>query len=266
MGLLSYAAYLALTERPAINDDVGDMRPEVVFFDVGQGDATLIEEGNTQILIDGGDGQDILNRLGQYMPYADRRIELVIVSHPDEDHMGGLIKVLENYEVDRVLEPGIACDKSLCKKWDGLIAQKQIPTVDAKLGVEILYGGDIDLDVLYPFEDLGGKIEKETNSASVVLKATVAGRRYLFTGDAESEVEEQLLRSNLDLGADVLKVAHHGSKNATSAAFLMAVKPKEAVISVGKNAYGHPTQEVLTRLSNMGVTISRTDQKASIAF
>lgn len=242
-------------------------KAEITFLDVGQGDAILIEKGRMQILIDGGDGQQILGRLGETMPLGDKRIELVIATHPDEDHLGGLVKVLENYEVGNVLESGIACDKDFCAKWKELITKNQTAVTDAKLGEQIEYGEDIALAVLYPFSGVAGKEYKNANDTSLVLKANINGKKYLLTGDTEDKIEKLLLQSNLDLDADTLKVSHHGSKNATSAAFLSAVTPTRAVISVGKNnTYGHPTEEVLNRLRNMNVEILRTDEKGNIVF
>lgn len=243
-----------------------EQKAEIIFLDVGQGDAILIQEGWTQILIDGGNGQDIMNRLGEFMPLGDRKIDMLVATHPDEDHMGGLVKVLSSYEVGKILESDIACDKDLCKKWEELIAADNIPVSDAKLGQEIDFGRDVELTVLYPFADISGKEFKNTNEASLVIKAVVEGRKYLLTGDTESDVEQDLVASNLDLDADVLKVSHHGSKNATSVEFLQAVSPEQAVISVGENSYGHPTEEVLTRLKNMNVEILRTDEKGSVRF
>jgi competence protein ComEC len=239
---------------------------EIIFLDVGQGDAILIQEGWTQILIDGGNGQEIMNRLGEFMPMGDRKIEFMIATHPDEDHLGGLIKVLSFYEVEEILESGIACDKDLCKKWEELISTDNISVVDAKLGQEINFGADTDIEVLYPFEDMTGKELENSNEASLVLKASVAGREYLLTGDTEADTEKALVASNLNLDADVLKVSHHGSKNATSAEFLQAVSPEQAVISVGENSYGHPTEEALNRLRNMNIEILRTDEMGSVRF
>ena len=243
-----------------------ESRAEVIFLDVGQGDATLVQKGRMQILVDGGDGQEILNRLGEEMPFTDRSIDLVVVTHPDEDHMGGLIKVLENYRVDMIMETGITCEKDICEKWEDLIDRGNIPVTRAKMGENVRYGEAIDIWVLYPFTDVSGKEYKETNESSIVLKADIEGREFLFTGDTEDETEKEMIRSNLDLDADVLKVSHHGSKNSTSAAFLQEITPEEAVISVGENSYGHPTEEALNRLKNMGVDILRTDEKGSIRF
>jgi len=110
-----------------------EQKAEIIFLDVGQGDAILIQEGWTQILIDGGNGQDIMNRLGESMPLGDRKIDMLVATHPDEDHMGGLVKVLSSYEIGKILESDIACDKDLCKKWEELIAADNVPVSDAKL-------------------------------------------------------------------------------------------------------------------------------------
>lgn len=251
--------------RPYVYAPVSQ-KAEVIFLNVGQGDAILIQQNRMQILVDGGNGEDILNRLGEVMPFADKKIDLVVATHPDEDHMGGLIKVLENYQVGEVLETGIDCDKDMCKKWDELISQDKIPVLDATVGEEIKFGDKVDISVLYPFENISRKEFKDTNDTSVILKAKVEDKRYLLTGDAEFPVENELMAHHIDLRADVLKVAHHGSKNSTSASFLQEVAPKEAVISVGKNDYGHPTEEVLNRLKNMNIEVLRTDEKGNIRF
>ena len=264
---VSMAAYSISSQKGQVKGTKEELTPDakLVFLDVGQGDAALIEQGNVQILIDGGDGRDILNRLGEEM-VLDRRIELVILSHPDEDHMGGLIKVLENYEVERILEPSIACDKDICERWESLKSEKKTPSTAAKLGQDIRFGDDIDIAVLYPFEDLSGKEFDNANEASLVLMADVEGRKYLLTGDTDKETEEALIASNISLDADVLKISHHGSKSATSAAFLEVVTPETAVISVGENSYGHTSEELLTRLRNMNVNILRTDEAGNIIF
>lgn len=238
----------------------------VIFLNVGQGDAILIQKDRRQILIDGGNGRDILNRLGETMPLFDKSIDLVVATHPDEDHMGGLVKVLENYQIGEIMETGIACEKDMCKKMDELISQKHIPVLNAVAGDEIKIANDIDMFVLYPFENIAGKEFKETNDSSIVMKADIAGKKYLFTGDAQDKTEKALMAANFNLHAGLLKVGHHGSKHSTSAAFLQEVMPEEAVISVGENKYGHPTQEVLTRLQNMNIKILRTDQAGSIRF
>lgn len=271
LGLLLLVIYLIMpqTNPGRVKDgrDVGsEARAEVIFLDVGQGDAILIQEGNLQILIDGGDGRHILGRLGEFMPWSDRKIELMIVTHPDKDHMGGLIKVLENYEVGEILEPGISCSKDICEKWDQLISGKNISSTDAMAGMDIQFEEDVHITILYPFENLSGRTFSNSNEASIVMKATVEGRKYLLTGDMESKAEKALIGANLDLDVDVLKISHHGSKSATTPEFLQETTPEKAVISVGKNSYGHPAEEILTRLRNMNIEVLRTDEAGSVRF
>ena len=260
--------------------------PEIIFLDIGQGDAALINTGNDlQILIDGGDGRNILDKLGEHLPFYDRKIELVVMTHPDKDHLGGLVEVLKYYEVEQILETGIKCDKVICEEWDKLIKEKNIPVKYAEFGQRIKTG-NMELTVLYPFENLKGKEVKNSNDASIVLRAVVknsfqigknsdesqndninlkqgprSGKaEVLFTGDAGYPVEKELLGKNVNIEARILKVSHHGSKHATSNVFLQAVNPEKAIISVGKNSYGHPAEELLNRLKNMSIEIFRTDE------
>jgi len=241
-------------------------KAEIFFLDVGQGDAILIQEGRTQILIDGGDGEDILDCLGEVMPFGDRNLEVIINTHSDDDHLGGLIKVMENYEVGEMVHTGISCDKEICKMRDRIIERRDIKVLIARLGQEIKFGEDIDLKVIYPFMDLEGKEFKDANDTSVVIRGIVGDSSYLLTGDISSDVENELIFGNLDLDVDVLKVAHHGSKNSTAIAFLQAASPEKAIISVGENSYGHPTEEILNRLSNMNIEILRTDEMSMLEF
>lgn len=271
---------------------------KIIFLDVGQGDAALIDIGNdTQILIDGGNGKDILNKLGEHLPFYDRKIELVVLTHPDKDHIGGLVEVLKYYEVEQVLETGIKCDKAICEEWDRLIKEKNIPVKYAEFGQRIK-AGKIEMIVLYPFENLKDKEVKDSNDASIVLKVIVdddffetgednsknqkilkqvqdnsislgqefqfEGVEILLTGDAGFPVEKKLLDKNINVKSRMLKVSHHGSKNATSNEFLKSVKPEKAIVSVGKNSYGHPTEELLNRLKNINAQIFRTDQAGDV--
>ncbi|MEA2097536.1 MAG: MBL fold metallo-hydrolase [Patescibacteria group bacterium] len=259
--------------------------PEIIFLDIGQGDSALINAGDDlQILIDGGDGKDILDKLGEHLPFYDRKIELVIMTHPDKDHMGGLVEVLKYYEVERVLETGIECEKAICEEWDRLIEEKNIPVKYAEFGQRIK-AGNIEMAVLYPFENLEGKEVKNSNDASIVLRLVIDDSLFkikknsdksqrilnppaggqndnsiLLTGDAGFPVEKELLNKNINVKAKILKVSHHGSKYATSNEFLRAVNPEKAIISVGKNSYGHPAEELLNRLKNMSIEIFRTDK------
>ncbi len=246
-------------------------RPRVIFFDVGEGDAIMIDVSpDTQILVDGGDGKDILNKLGKYMPFYDKEVELLIMTHPDKDHMGGLVEVLKYYKVDQILETGTECRTDICKEWEKLVKEKNIPVRYAEFGQNIEVANRINMSVLYPFENLKDKKTENDNNSSIVMKLVLNddSRKdsFLLTADAGFEVENDLLEGNINVESEVIKISHHGSKNATSNKFLRAVRPKKAVISVGKNRYGHPSEKLLNRLTNMKIEIFRTDEKGDLIF
>ncbi|MCK4919390.1 MAG: MBL fold metallo-hydrolase, partial [Candidatus Pacebacteria bacterium] len=239
---------------------------KIIFFDVGQGDSIMIDGGNNmQILIDGGDGNVILDKLGKYMPLLDRKIELVIMTHPDKDHMGGLVEVLKYYQVDQILETGIVCETAICQQWDNLIEEKNIPIKYAEFGQRIKLN-DAEIKILYPFENLNNQKVKDDNESSIVLRVDTENNSYLLTGDAGFDVENELTEKDINIETKILKIAHHGSKNATSNEFLRKVNPQKAIIPVGKNSYGHPAEELLNRLKNMNIEFFRTDKRGDLIF
>lgn len=238
---------------------------EVTFFDVGQGDAAFVETSErVQILIDGGPNSAILEKLGNEMPFWDRTIDLVILTHPEKDHMAGLIEVLKSYKVENILWTGVVRNTAEYKEWQKLIKEEGANIFIAQAGQRIL-GGRSDLDVLFPFESLEGKEMKDSNDSSIIARLVFDKTSFLFTGDSTKSVEKELLLDLVkqQLDADVLKVGHHGSKTSTSKEFIGAVSPEIAVISAGRNnRYGHPHQEVLDNLA--GVAILRTDLDGNI--
>lgn len=240
---------------------------KVNFLDVGQGDAILISQGKKQILIDGGpSGQKIMEKLGTYVPFWDREIEVVIATHPDSDHIEGLINVLQAYKVDIIIETEFAVDSAVYDEFQKVIAEKNVQKVRSSLGTEIKFDEEKKLEILSLNEEKTAD-QKETNSSSIVSKLTVGKEKFLFTGDLPSEKEMELISKNINLSADILKVAHHGSKYSTSAEFLDKVNPAESVISAGKNnRYGHPNPEALERLKNKKIRILRTDEMGDIVF
>lgn len=242
---------------------------EVYFLDVGQGDSTFIETPeNHQILIDGGPDDSIISKLPALMPPWDKEIDLVILSHPEKDHMQGLLSLLKTYKADYILWSGVKRDTPEGKAWED-IKNRQI-----NLGAKILIAdpnlkikaGNVLIDTLYPQENMEGvELKNTSNDACVVTKIVYKDRSFLFTGDISTSVENKIINSKEDVSADVLKIAHHGSKYSTSSAFLSAVSPIVATISVGaKNTYGHPTQEVLQKLLNFGIKVLRTDTNSDI--
>lgn len=228
---------------------------EVDFFDVGQGDAIFIEAPNgNQILIDGGPDDTILEKLGEEMPFHDRSIDLVILTHPEQDHINGLVEVLKNYHIEHILYTGVVRDTSAYKEWSRLIREKNIPLTIAQAGQVIYLSPQIKLYILWPSQDLSGQRLKNNNNASIVIRLVYGQAEFLFTGDIEKETERELVARGIDLTSDVLKIPHHGSKTSTTEDFLSKVNPKVAVILAGqKNPYGHPHPSVLERLEGIKV-------------
>jgi len=242
---------------------------EVTFFDVGQGDSIFIEttEGH-QVLVDGGpSGGRILEKLGDVMPVWDRSIDLIVLTHPDSDHLRGLLDVLDRYDVENILWTGVSRETGTFEKWVDKIEKEQTNIFIAQRG-QVIKAGDAQLYVFHPFESLAGvSAEKGSNETSIVIKLVFGDNTFLLLGDISKKEESALLvrsDSAVSLSAQVLKIAHHGSKYSSSQQFLGIVSPEMAVISVGNNSYGHPTQEVLNNLNEFGINILRTDEKGDI--
>lgn len=230
---------------------------EVVFVNVGEGDSIFITTPhNYQIIIDGGPNNLLVEKISNYMPFADRDIDLMILTHPDKDHFFGLIEILQRYKISNILWTGEEKDTPQFKKW--LQAAKE---EDANMFIlnrgDMIHTLSCDFEIVNSFNGYSS-----SNDNSIVLKLIFNENEFLFTGDISGQVEKDLL--NFDLCADVLKISHHGSKYSTTSAFLEKVSPQIAVIQVGENSYGHPSEEVLTRLSNFGIKVLRTDKNNDI--
>lgn len=239
----------------------------VAFLDVGQGDAIFIQAPNgNQILVDAGPpNKKVLKELSRMMPFYDRSIDVVIESHPDADHIGGVPEVLRRYDVSLVMESGVNSDSAVYREAEKIIKEKNIKKVLARSGTKIDLGDNIYLLILFPDRDVSGL---DTNYASVILKIIYGETSFLLTGDSPKEIEGYLAELyKKDLESEVLKVGHHGSDTSTSESFLGYTAPQYAVISVGKdNKYGHPRKEILDRLGKFGVNIFRTDEQGTIIF
>ncbi|TFB08195.1 MBL fold metallo-hydrolase [Candidatus Atribacteria bacterium MT.SAG.1] len=243
---------------------------EVTFFDIGQGDAIFIRTPyKSQILIDGGPNSMILGKLAEEMPFWDKTIDLIILTHPERDHIAGLLSVLESYNVKRILWTGVVRNTSQYDKWKEMIEKENAEIIIANNSQKIKIG-NVFLDILYPFESLEGKEIKNSNDTSIVSRLSFGNNSFLFTGDATKVLENKIISNcketeNCELNSDVLKVGHHGSKTSTSKEFLENILPDIAVILSGKdNPYKHPHEQVLKNLEELGINILRTDQKGDI--
>ena len=244
-----------------------DGRLHVHFLDVGQGDAIFIQlpEGQ-QVLIDGGpEPSRLLAALGRVMPFWDRRLDLVVLTHPDMDHLGGLIPVLERYQVDTILDTEFLKANPPGEQWRTLAASRGSTVVKAKRGLRFAWGDGLWIDALHPGPQPLTNTHADDNNNSVVLRLAYGQVSFLFTGDIEAEAEAALLSSGQLLPSQVLKVSHHGAQEASTASFLQKISPQLAVISVGKeNRHGHPAGATLKRLQACGARILRTDQQGNI--
>lgn len=239
---------------------------EISHLDVGQGDATLIEvPGGLQVLVDAGRGKDVIYELQKQMPFFDRSIDVVIATHPDLDHIGGLPAVLERYKVDVYLEPGIVVDSEVKERVHELLAKQDTHIITARAGQQISLGEGARLEILFPDQDVS---DWSANEASVISKLVYVEVEILLTGDSSKEIEEYLVRSYGDqLDVDLLKVGHHGSDTSTSELLLGVATPSFAVISAGAdNHYGHPHQSVTDLLTQYKAEILETAKEGPITF
>lgn len=234
----------------------------VYFLDVGQGDAIFIQAGENQILIDGGPDANVIQELAEVMPLGDRSIDMLVLTHPDADHVNGLIEVLERYDVEYVLENFLERhDAPAYAKWNELKNEAQV--FQAVAGQIINIGEGIFLEILYPMDE--STRQSKTNNNSIVAKLVYGENELLLTGDIEAKVERELVARGIDIDVDFLKVPHHGSKTSTTAKFLDAVTPEAVFIQVGTdNRYGHPHPSVLERLDERGIKYYRTDIDGTI--
>ncbi len=237
-------------------------------FNIGQGDAFLIQDGYSEMLVDGGPDDSVLAKLGEAMPFFDRTIEIMMLTHPHADHYIGLVGVLQRYKVQHILIDGHMQEKNAeYLRFEEAIAATGATITQVHAGDRIDLGRRTTFTVLWPPQDGKESVGIDTydaNARSVVFHMQAEGASAYFMGDATAEVEQRLLADRLIAPADFLKVGHHGSRYSSSSAFLDAIHPRHAVISVGKNSYGHPAWLTLKRLSVRGIHTWRTDSNGDI--
>lgn len=260
LALLNAFIWSAFIGRAA----TGSLR--VTFFDVGQGDAIFIQTpSGRQIVIDGGPSDRIVSKLSEELGFWDRDLDLVILTHPEADHVSGLVDVLQQFRVGAALTSGAVRDLPEAREFTKLLAAKSIPTTFARAGQVFDFGDGALLAVLNPATSIAGETLEQTNDVGVVNRLVFGATAYLFMADASSVVEGQLVVGGVHVAADVLKVGHHGSKYSSSALFLRAVRPQVAAIQVGaNNPYGHPTPETLGRLHDANARVYRNDEHGDV--
>jgi len=237
-------------------------------LDVGQGDAIFVRTpDNVSVLVDGGPGDNILQSLGPVTGFFNRKIDLLILTHPDADHLEGLIPVLRRFKVKAVLRTDSVKESAAFAKFEELIRQNNVQDIKIYQGDIVKLGAASDLYVLWP--PRGELNQSKPNESSLVAELAHGNYEFLLTGDIGSATESKILASVKPefIEAEVIKVAHHGSKYSSSLPFLQLARPRVAAVSAGQNnLYGHPTPEVLARLQEVGAQILRTDLSGSIKF
>ena len=244
----------------------GRAEMEVAFLDVGQGDSILIKAPNGQImLIDGGRSINLANNLiiPQIKAWGASQVDVMVVTHPDADHIAGLVGVLENFPVKLVALTGDEHPTQIYERLLTNVRDKKISALQVRTGTTIPFDSALKLDVLAPDEEFVNR--ENTNDGSIVIKLTYGQTSFLLTGDAEAIENEAMLGHGLDVQATVLKLGHHGSRSSTDEAWLRAVKPQLGIISAGlDNSYGHPHPEVIAALNSLGIQYIRTDEHGTI--
>lgn len=234
---------------------------EVHYIDVGQGDATLIKCGSHAMLIDGGNNNKGTTVQLYLKKQGVESLDYVIGTHPDADHIGGLDVIVYKYNCEKVIMPDYEKDTKTYQELVDVIHDKNMKITYPVVGEQYALG-EAKFTIIAPNSNSYGG---NANDYSVAILLEYGKNRFLFTGDAEEASEAEMLTNGIDISADVYKVAHHGSRSASTQEFLNAVQPKYAVISCGEgNSYGHPHAEVLNRLRSMGVEVFRTDEQGSI--
>lgn len=232
---------------------------EVHFIDVGQADCALLVSNGHYMIIDGGNNDDADTIVSYLKEQGVETLDAVVGTHPHEDHIGSLDTIINSFDVEAVYMPKIMHTSQTFEDVLDAIANKGLQIKSPDPGDTFSFNG-LPVEVLGPQQEYS-----DFNNNSIVLKVAAGETKFLFTGDAEEAAEKDILNAGCDLQADVLKVGHHGSSTSTSDAFLQAVSPKYAVISVGTgNKYGHPENVTLDKLKNIGAEVYRTDLQGTV--
>lgn len=235
-------------------------RLRVIFLDVGQGASQLlISPSGKTMLIDGGNNDREQAMLDYLKQYGVTHLDIVIGTHPDADHIGGLDRVIDHIDVGEIYMPKIQANTKTFESLLLSIKNKGLKVKTAKAGLVLDWDEDIEVTMVGPV-----KVSDSKNNMSAVVKVVYGNTSYLLTGDAERESERDMVESGADLRADVLLIGHHGSKSSSTLSFLKEVAPQYGVIQVGDNSYGHPTSTVLDRLRKQGIEVYRNDLHGTV--
>lgn len=238
----------------------------VTFLNVGQGDAILIETPDgVQVLIDGGPDSAVLRELTAALPWFDRTLDLVIGTHPDKDHIGGLIDVLQRYQIAALITTENTGETMIAATYHSALVAEEALVTFARAGQVYQLGSGVTLAIFSPASDPS---LLESNTASIVVQLRYGDIEFMLTGDAPQGIEDYLVATyGAQLESEVLKLGHHGSKTSSGASFLASVAPQFAVVSAGlDNSYGHPNPDVVSRVTNLGIPLLNTATLGRVTF
>lgn len=235
---------------------------EVSFLNVGQGDSIFIEAPNgVQMLIDSGPNNSVLREVGSLMNFGDRKIDIILGTHPDKDHIGGFPAILDRYEIKNTINTDVLSESSIYKTYKEKILEESSKNYISKRGGVIILDKEkgIYFQILSPDESF---IEKDSNERSIVGRLAYGDTSFLLTGDAGITIENKLVLLDGELlESDILKLGHHGSKTSSSSTFLKQVNPELAIVSAGENnTYGHPHEVVIDRLEDLDINYLETKE------
>ena len=244
----------------------GDGLLTVAFLDVGQGDAIFIETPDgVQMLIDGGANNSVLRVLAEEMAIGDRDLDVVLATHPDKDHVGGLVDVLQRYDVASIIKTNNESETSTGEAFDLALENENAEIYFAKAGQQLALGASTSILIFSPNGDVR---DLESNTSSIVAQLRYGDIEFMLTGDAPISIENYLSKTfGKDLESEVLKLGHHGSRTSSGEIFLDTVKPEYGVVSAGKdNTYGHPHSEVVENLQKRDINMLNTADGGTIVF
>ena len=239
----------------------------LISLSVENGDATLIQSHGTVILIDTGTSDDVVESVRRHLGFFERTIDILVLTHPDRDHIGGTLGVLKSYDIKNVILTGAHEPKDiLYQEILQEIEAKEIPITQGMYGTKI-QDSHVNLEIIWPLKNVWGQEVKDPNHHSIVLQGRVGDTDLLLTGDIDIHAEQQLIRTDLLQDTDILKVSHHGSKTSTHPIFLDTINPETSIISAGKdNPFGHPHDIVIDNLQNANVEIRQTALEGDIVI
>jgi competence protein ComEC len=249
----------------------------LIACDVGQGDAILAVYGTTQILIDGGATNKVIDCLGRHMPFWDRKIEVVLLTHPQLDHFGGLSEVFKRFQVERFVATSLDSSSQAYQALISMVGGSGIQVLNPATGM-VIRSGLLYLDIVWPSSDFqvaAGDIskgnilgafttKKDPNDFSVVANLRLGEFDALLTGDIGPQIISEIVQTGKVRDVEYIKIPHHGSKNGLTKELLEIVTPEVAVISVGKNSFGHPHREILDLLKEYDIQVKRTDENGDV--